>query len=200
MHTLLTATILFIGDSHSVGPFGQKLDELLRNDGARVATYASCGSIARWWFTGQKTTCGYFEKTLEGKVTQATTAVTPIFTQLLNDVHPDHVIIEFGTNYVKEESDEVAIKDMTKLKEEIIRSGADCFWVLPPDMRKFRDDIPRLDRLVKTAIGETCRYFESASVTHYPATGGDGIHYWSPEGTPLARQWAKDAFTAFTAR
>lgn len=98
MFTLFTGVVLILGDSHTVGPFGQKLDELLRQEGARVATYASCGSTAKWWYTGQKTTCGYFEKDLEGKVTEATQYATPLFPDLLKTLNPDHIIIALGTN------------------------------------------------------------------------------------------------------
>lgn len=197
MSILLAATILVVGDSHTVGPFGQKLDELLRNEGAKVATYASCGSIARWWYTGQKTTCGYFENDITGKKTEATTHGTPLFPDLIQAVNPDHIIVALATNYVKEPDDQVVVNDLTRMMNDIRATRAECFWILPPDMRKFRDDIPRLTRLVKSVAGDRCRYFDSAAVTHYPATGGDGIHYWSAEGTPLARAWAIEAVRVF---
>ena len=49
-----------MGDSHSVGHFGLKLDKLLRTEFNQVSTVASCGSVAKWFFTGKKTRCGYF--------------------------------------------------------------------------------------------------------------------------------------------
>lgn len=197
MSILLASTILVIGDSHTVGPFGQKLDALLRAEGGRVATYASCGSIARWWYTGQNTNCGYFERDLDGKSVEVTTHATPVFTELVSRVHPDHVIVALATNYVREPSDDVIKRDLSRMLDDIRSSGAACFWILPPDMRKFRSQIPRLSRLVKEVAGPECRYFESASVTRYPDTGGDGIHYWSAEGTPLARAWAIEAVRVF---
>ena len=197
MLTLLASTILIVGDSHTVGPFGQKLDELLRNEGAQVATYASCGSIAKWWYNGQRTTCGYFERDLAGKKTEATKHATPLFPDLVKNVNPDHIIVALGTNYVKNLNDDSVIADLTVMMNDIRSSGADCFWILPPDMRQFRAEIPRLTRLVKAVAGVECRYLESASVTRYPESGGDGIHYWSAEGTPLARAWAIEATRVF---
>ncbi len=197
MHTLLAATILIIGDSHTVGPFGQKLDQLLRNEGAQVATYASCGSIARWWYSAQKTTCGYYKRGLDGVEFSTTSHITPLFKNLLSEIKPDAVIVELGTNYVMNPSDAFAIEDMQTMAADIKAAGADCFWILPPDMRKFRSDLPRLGRLVTEAAGESCRLFDSAQFTQYPANGGDGIHYWSAEGTPLARAWATEAFNAY---
>lgn len=199
MFTLLASTILIIGDSHTVGPFGQKLDELLRNEGASVATYASCGSIAKWWYNGQRTTCGYYERDLAGKKTEATKHITPLFSELLRNIKPDHIIIALGTNYVKNLNDDSVKADLTVMMNDIRSTGAGCFWILPPDMRQFRAELPRLNRLVKAVAGDECRYLESASITRYPDAGGDGIHYWSAEGTPLARAWAIEAAKVFLA-
>lgn len=199
MFRLIASTILIIGDSHTVGPFGQKLDQLLRDEGAKVATYASCGSIAKWWYSGQKTTCGYFENDLSGTKTEAATHTTPLFPELLQKINPDHIIIALGTNYVRNLNDDSVIADLSLMMNDIRSSGADCFWILPPDMRQFRGELPRLNRLVKAVSGDECRYLESASITRYPESGGDGIHYWSPEGTPLARAWAIEAAKVFLA-
>ena len=49
----------------------------------------------------------------------------------------------------------------------------------------------------RTIIGNDCRIFESHTATQYPATGGDGIHYWFKEGTPVAQNWAKEVFADF---
>lgn len=197
MWTWIASTILILGDSHTVGPFGQKLDELLRLKGARVATYASCGSTAIWWYSGQRTTCGYFEKDLTGKVTERSQYTTPLFPELLKTINPDHIIIALGTNYVKNLNDESVITDLRVMVNDIRTSGAECFWILPPDMRQFRSELPRLNRLVKTAVGDECRYLESASLTRYPETSGDGIHYWSTQGTPIAHAWALEAAKVF---
>ena len=52
-------------------------------------------------------------------------------------------------------------------------------------MRKFRSDIPRFKKLITEATQGLCKIIESDKVTHYPDTGGDGIHYGplSPEST-----------------
>lgn len=200
MNFLEALTILVIGDSHTVGPFGKKLDSLLRNDGARVATYGSCGSIAGWWYSGQKTSCGYYKRGTDGVEFSANSHFTPLFKNLLRDIRPDVVIVELGTNYVNNPRDAFAVEDMRKMARDIQGVGAECFWILPPDMRKFRADLPRLERLVREAVSDSCRLFESAKFTQYPATGGDGVHYWSATGTPIAERWAREAFSAFSAQ
>ena len=195
---LKAATVLFIGDSHSVGPFGWAMDQNLRDAGHSVATYASCGSIPRWWISGQKTTCGYFSRDIKGTKTQLNQAMTPLIDNLLADIKPDVVVMEFGGNYVKTPSDDYVVKDIKNFIKKIKATGSQCFWITNPDTRKYRDEIPRILRLTKEAIGEECPIFESYKVTRYPETGGDGVHYWNTLGTPIAKEWAKKAFEAFS--
>lgn len=194
---ILASTVMLVGDSHSVGPFGWYLDENLRKEGYNVATYASCGSIGKWWTTQQKTTCGYYEKDLNGKVTQANTHPTPELTSLLAEVKPQVVIVELASNYVKTPSDEFVKNDIKAFVKTIKDAGASCFWISAPDMRLYRNDIPRLDKLVYEAVGNDCVMFDSKKFTNYPATGGDGIHYWFSAALPIAHKWADGAFEAF---
>lgn len=191
------STILFIGDSHSVGPFGQTLDQLLRDDGHSVETHASCGSIPKWWFSGQKTPCGFFSRDLNGNKTQLKEAPTPLISNLLSDIKPEWVIMEFGGNYVKTPSDDFVIQDIQKLVSTVKSSGAKCLWVTNPDTRTYRTEIPRLIALIKKAVSDSCPVFESHLVTRYPETGGDGVHYWNTLGTPIAKEWAAKVFLRF---
>jgi hypothetical protein len=186
-------TVLFVGDSHSVGPFGWKLDELLRAAGQNTATYASCGSIAQWWVTAKPTPCGYFFRNLSGRTEKGVKGPTPIFADLLAKVKPDLVVVELGANYAGLPSDDFAIKDMGAMAAAIKAAGAACFWVTKPDSRK-KDDIPRILDLTYKAASSRCKVFDSTKVTQYPATGGDGIHYWNKEGTPIANAWAQQVF------
>ncbi len=194
---LQAATVLFVGDSHSVGPFGWALDQNLRDAGHQVATYASCGSIPKWWITGQKTPCGFFSRDLKGTKVQLTQSPTPIMDTLLADIKPEVVVMEFGGNYVNMPSDEFVKKDIRSFIAKIKATGAACFWITNPDSRTYRAEMPRVLRLIKEAVGNDCPLFESILVTRYPETGGDGIHYWNTLGTPIAKSWAREAFEAF---
>ena len=194
---LQAATVLFVGDSHSVGPFGWTLDQNLRSGGHQVATYASCGSIPKWWSTGQKTPCGFFSRDLKGTKIQLSQAPTPIMDELLADIKPDVVVMEFGGNYLNTPSDEFVKKDIRSFITKIKATGAACFWITNPDTRNNRAAIPRILGLIKEAVGNDCPIFESHLVTRYPETGGDGIHYWNTLGTPIAKSWANKAFEAF---
>ena len=99
-------TVLFVGDSHSVGPFGWKVDELLREAGHATATYASCGSIAQWWVSGKATPCGYSFRDLEGRVEKGQKGPTPVFAALLAKVKHSVAVVELGANYAGNPSDE----------------------------------------------------------------------------------------------
>lgn len=191
------ATVLFIGDSHSVGPFGWAFDQHLRDAGHEVATFASCGSIPKWWTNGQQTTCGYFERDLNGNRVQLDRAATPLINNLLDTIKPDVVLMEFGTNYVTTPDDKFVVRDIQNFIALIKSSGSSCFFITHPDSRKFHNQISRIADLIKTAVGNDCPIFESYLVTKYPETGGDGVHYWSAQGTPIAREWAKKAFQEF---
>jgi hypothetical protein len=191
-----SATVLFLGDSHSVGPFGQAFDQHLRDDGHAVATFASCGSIPKWWMTGQRTTCGYFSRDLKGHKTQLNQGPTPLLSNLLQEIRPQIVVMEFGGNYAHMPSDTFVINDIRNFIGKIKASGSKCFYITNPDTRKNRHHIPRLLALIKEAVGNECPIFESHLVTRYPETGGDGIHYWNTLGTPIAKSWALEAFRA----
>ena len=185
---LFASNILLVGDSHTVGPFGWKLDQNLRDVGHSVSTFGSCGSIGQWWFTAKKTTCGYLAINESGQRTEAKEHATPLIENLLSDLRPQMVIIALGSNYVNTPSDDFVRKDLHRLVTTIKDSGAKCFWIAPPDMRSYRKELPRIKKLIDLSVD--CPIFDSREVTSYPVSGGDGIHYWSSQGTPIARFWA----------
>ena len=189
------ADVLFIGDSHSVGPFGWKMDELVRSKAyGKVGSYGSCGSVFNWWETGKPTPCGYFFRDPDGTISKGTKSPTPIFDDLMEEINPHLVIVELGANYAGWTSDDAAVEDMKKLVSKISDAGAKCFWISKPDARKGKENIPRILRLTKEAVLPYCQFFDSTLVTEYPAEGGDGVHYWNEKGRPIAEKWAKEAF------
>lgn len=190
-----SANVLFIGDSHSVGPFGWKMDELIRRTpNIQVGSYASCGSVFQWWETGKQTPCGYFFRDMKGSTEKGDKGATPIFDNLMKEINPQLVVVELGANYAGYQSDEAAVKDMKKLVKKIQDANAKCFWVSKPDARKGNDTIPRILRLTREAVLPYCSFFDSTKVTAYPEEGGDGVHYWGEKGRPVAEKWAEKAY------
>lgn len=191
LNLFYATTVLIIGDSHLVGPFGWHLDQLLRNDGHQVATYASCGSTAQWWFSGNKTGCGYYQRGLDGEVKRTNIHPTPLVKELLKEVKPNVVIVELGSNYVKNKNDESVVNEMRALARTVRDNSSTCYWLTPPDMRLYRTETRRLNSLIEKSVSEYCSIFYSDEVTAYPEEGGDGVHYWFPAGTPIANEWAE---------
>ena len=190
---LTYSKILFIGDSHGVGLFGQKFDSLLRSEESSVITHTSCGAIGKWFRTGQKTHCGYFFKDENGITKSGKSTNTPIIDQTLEQFKPDIVIIEMSGNYTQQK-DEFAIKDIDELVSLVIEKEAKCFWIGAPSTR---DNLrtPRLYRLIKDGVKERCPIFNSSEVTTYPSNPNlDGVHYWGKEGKIQAENWAQKAY------
>ncbi|MBI2607111.1 MAG: SGNH/GDSL hydrolase family protein [Deltaproteobacteria bacterium] len=185
--------ILFIGDSHAAGTFGRVLDERLRTIAdAEVTSFGSCGSSPAWWFKGTSTPCGYFERLSgqrEGKYKK--TSPTPLLPTLLETLKPGVVIIEQGANLVLE-SAEVITAQTRKMAEAVVKSGARCAWIGPPHSRKY-DRTNLYETLEPEARRSGCAFIDSRPFTHYPATGGDGVHYDSipVSGRMLATTWAE---------
>lgn len=196
---IMLGTLLFIGDSHSVGPFGQKLDAELRTLGVPVVTATSCGTIAaNWYRAGATTSCGFLERDTDGTTRRGTQGPVPQFLPLLSRVKATHVIVALATNYANFADEKFIVADMRRMAQDIVNSGAQCFWVGMPTSRKLADKHTKIDRLTREAVSDLCTYFDSFPVTSYPATGGDGIHFYFPGGTDVAHNWALKVFEAFT--
>jgi len=196
---LMLGSLLFIGDSHSVGPFGQKLDQDLRTLGVPVVTATSCGTIAANWYSpGATTSCGFLERDADGTIRRGTQGPVPQIQTLLSDLKPTHVIVALATNYANFANEDFIVEDMRRMAQDIVNSGAQCFWVGMPTSRTLASKHAKIDRLTRAAVSDLCTYFDSFPVTSYPASGGDGIHFYFPGGTAVAHHWSQKVFEAFT--
>ena len=188
--------ILFFGDSHSVGPFGKNLDQMLReNKEHKVRTFASCGAIARWFVTGQRTKCGYYFVEENGATSKGTKGPTKKIIPVIENWKPEFVIVELSGNY-SGYSDRFSIDDMKRMAKYIVESGAKCIWVGAPDARN-RSRLPRLYDLLEKSILPYCHLVEGRRYTTYPSSGGDGIHYYGTEGRREAQNWARGVYEEF---
>jgi hypothetical protein len=195
----LYATLLLIGDSHTVASFGRKLDTLLRTvPDSRVASYASCGSTPYSWFSGWVTPCGYRERGEDGKVITSPTSPTPLIAELLKKHQPDVTLIALGANLFNTPF-ETSAKVTDDLVQTVAASGSKCIWIGPPDSRDRSG--PKMDEtygILRGASYPECLFLDSRKWTHYPATGGDGTHYdhLGPEGVKISEAWAMKVFEA----
>lgn len=200
--------ILYIGDSLTVGGFGETLQELLvtRYGSQNVFVYGSCGSAPQHWLTVEPphvTKCGYRERTpqrtivLEYKNGQRPPPVqTPKIDRLLWMHKPQVVIVQLGTNWFDDllgrNSDE-EIKKMAQALDRLAASlrGKQVIWILPPDTTKFSHAVQNVVRQLIARAAKTWRfdYIDSVKLTHYVngRTGSDGVHYNSEAGADWAR-------------
>ncbi len=200
-------SVLYIGDSLSVGKFGEVLrNYLIANfDPRNVAVYASCGSSPEHWLRAEPTfftKCGYREQAPGRNIVidASTHHATPKLEDLIARHHPSTVIVQLGTNWM----DRIASGD-TPQKEAELSSILDRFaaalrspsrvkiiWITPPDSSHFNQRVQRaVASLLRNAANRN--HFESIDsrdLTHYTPgkTGHDGVHYNSEASTEWANR------------
>jgi hypothetical protein len=190
--------ILFVGDSHSVGIFGHALTTLLKENtasGTRITTVASCGSSPSWWLEGKDTRCGFWRRDFDGSEQSNLKAATPSLYGLLNSVKPKTVIVALGSNLVP--LSKIARHDHTDaMMRHVAKTAEQCIWIGPPDSRKFSaseiNDVYVLLQQLTNKHG--CKLVDSRKYTHYPKSGGDGLHYGGKQGAVIAKNWADNVF------
>lgn len=193
--------VLHIGDSHTVGIYGQEMDKHLRSTGAKVATYGSAGSSPKWWITGQTTRSGFFSRDGEEKTTQPAKwndpHPTPKLKALLAEFRPNVVVFSLGANLIHATPATIE-NQMREIADMAKAYGTEIIWVGPPDGRESKKPTSKQNELYDTLARVAREYgdfIDSRPLTEYPATGGDGVHYWGAEGSRVAKAWAEDVFT-----
>ncbi|MBF2052272.1 MAG: hypothetical protein IGS03_02265 [Candidatus Sericytochromatia bacterium] len=192
--------VLHIGDSHTVGIYGQEMDKHLRSTGAKVETYGSAGSSPSWWKTGQSTRSGFFSRDADGTTVQPKNwrdpHPTPKFKDLLGRFQPNVIMISLGANLINASSETIE-NQVREMAQAAKASGARLIWVGPPDGRESKKPTSKQNQLyehLERVAREYGDFIDSRPLTEYPASGGDGVHYWGPEGSRRARQWSQDVF------
>jgi hypothetical protein len=197
--------VLAIGDSHSVGIYGTELDKLLRATGASVRSVGVSGSSPSWWWNGTVTKSGYVDRKADGSKDQPkdwrSPRATPAYSKLLQEHQPDMVIISLGANMLGSSASKIQ-SDCGRLITEARNAGAQVVWVGPPDARSAERNKMRGDfyqTMASVANGQAT-LIDSRKFTKYPASGGDGTHYWGSEGSATARKWAQKVLEEIQAR
>ena len=192
--------VLMIGDSLSVGGFGEAMAESLvaKYGRASVALYASCGSSPEHWLRGEsdyQTRCGYREVTPRTNFHyEHQGALTPKVEDLVAILHPRTVIVQLGTNWMDgwggngTRDGEILVRFINAVRSEpgTVRQ---IIWITPPDSSHYAREVQQAVLGLLVAGGAKYGYsvVNSQKYTHYTArTGGDGVHYSSEEG----RAWA----------
>ena len=192
---------LVITDSHGEGAFGGELVSLMEKNNQDVSLFAVGGSTSADWNHGLRQVWGYWEHQTGKPDIRLTKPLTPKLQNLLEQLKPDVLVIELGTNLIWRDISPESKNEIDRMLETVRTSGVRCFWVGPPDLRPNQED--RVSReleihsvLEDRVIGNGCVLVKSWTFTRFPETGGDGIHYDTIPliGKGLSRQWALDAY------
>jgi hypothetical protein len=213
--------IMFIGDSHSAGTFGQLLDRDLRSQKGKVATFAVCSAKPQSFLSETEHACGYlfrdFDKKqpgwtnayqctrkIRGEDKIVTCVTTPKLSKLMTDYKPAAVIVALGSNGLNASS----VKQMV----DAIHAKPDtaCFWIGPPRMKSVPDaELDGYYRVLndnkvgekESPLGESCKMIlDSRKPTYlvYPDNKNcDGTHYECPAAAELVTRWSADAYNGF---
>jgi hypothetical protein len=197
----VSARILIVSDSHGTGAFGAEFTRLLEQKEHQVSFYAFGGSKAVDWIEGNNLKWGFWEYHTQGRDRRGENRAVPKLQELMLQHTPKKVVIVLGTNMIWREPQEMDKQYIANLVEQVVQSGADCYWIGQPDLNPNSQAGIRFNLMVQMQLQEIvprlgCQLIESWNFTQYPDGTGDGIHYDQIErvGATLARQWAQQAF------
>lgn len=194
-------SVLMIGDSLSVGKFGEEVQAHLALK-RRVAAYASCGSSPEHWLAGEPdffTKCGYRQRTSDSNIFSdyvnghaPRPSRTPKLADLVKKHRPTVLVVQLGTNWMDRSlSDEQMNEYLNRFVEEARRGTVEkIVWIAPPDSARLRKVQGRVHQILRrAATRKGFDIIDSRNVTHYVMgkTGGDGIHYNSESSSAWAR-------------
>ena len=168
--------VLLVGDSHTVGSFG---DALKKEVGSNLHAYGVVGISAPWylrdpvcgggncpWKLGYRTPKEVVEY---GKMLPAK---FPGLQSLLDDVDPKMVIVELGTNDAGNCSSSNPAEKMLAMVKMIRGKGIPCFWVGPPVY--LRGSAPYgacgerynsfVDKILNAIEGAGCKFIDSRHI------------------------------------
>jgi len=208
--------VLMIGDSLSVGAFGEAMGNYLaaRFGRGNVALFAAGGSSPQSWLLADPpytTKCGYRTQTAAGTTLndfhngrRPVPVTIPKVETLIRTYRPAVVIVQQGTNWMDGlaasgndfEHDRGVIDRFIPVLKSFAGGNRKVIWIMPPDSSKFSN---RVQRAVETLIRDAARRYSfevvaSRSMTHYipGKSGGDGVHYNSEPSEAWAGQVARD--------
>jgi len=189
--------VLVVGDSHTVGDFGDALVSKLKTQpDFRVALSASCGSSPTHWLGTpyRNAICSseldYNERSPK-KNLQPGSHPMPSFQALVQEKKPDTVVIALGGNQMPKDpkaSLTGARKDVARMIQAAKVNGAKCIWISPPARvdsiypREIQDRFTAM--LVEVTREQGCAFVNSRNHTNAKDTVNDPfrVHYYRYPG------------------
>ncbi|EFH13506.1 SGNH/GDSL hydrolase family protein [Pseudoroseomonas cervicalis] len=192
MQSLLAGlSLLILGDSHyaSQGYLITTLQDQLVQQGARVATFAACGSPASVFLSARVASCGTAQRIQSGPVQtqRGPEARTTPLPQLVQQYRPNLIIVSMGdtmAGYVRRELPADSVREeVTALTDQIRAMNLPCVWIGPswgteggPFMKTYAR-VQQMSQLLSTIVAP-CTYVDSTKLSQpgqWPTF--DGQHY-----------------------
>jgi lysophospholipase L1-like esterase len=204
-----TRKVLMIGDSLTVGPFGEAMEVYLAKKfgASRTYVYGSSGSSVQHWLksTPNFVTKSGFREVRPGFRSVRSGAedpgITPKVEDLIRSIKPDVIVVQLGTNhFTRFQQEGMGILDgQRRLFLDFARTlfvsdpgVRRVIWITPPDSSRFSPAIEdTVDRMIMEAAaksgGRIGTVRSKPLIRYIPGeTGSDGVHYSSE----AAKAWA----------
>ncbi len=182
-------SVLYIGDSHTYGGFGDGLSEELEKV-YTTTRIGSCGARAESYFNNYVTKCG-LRWTSSNKDFKNIEATTPKLESLM-ETHPNHFIVALGTNYLGFSKSQLE-KEIDKILS-VIPQSTSCHWIGAPDIQSVenKSKITQINSIIEEKLKSSkCKFINIQNLENYPPTKGDGIHFSSKQGKLLGLKASK---------
>jgi hypothetical protein len=196
--------VLYVGDSLSVGKFGEFIGEYLveKLEPKNVELYASCGSSPENWIRDgiqYDTRCGW-RQLMGGHSIMRDPGWhdTPKIEKLIADFKPTTVIVQMGTNWMdrltRRPSKEAEIRAYLREFVAVVHRPPvqRVVWIAPPDSSHYSKKVQeKVAGILEDAShgGKEFEIIDSRRMTKpykLGTTGGDGVHYREK----AARDWS----------
>ena len=168
------AAATLIGDSHSCGDFGARLEQRLSEGFGGAEKFCSSGSAPIHWVTGRDPLKR--DKSI------------PTVVQILQHTQSNTIVVALGTNSLP---DGFTDRNYALMARAIVASGKRCIWVGPPHTSRasLEPHLAHFYETLRASVGQQCTIVDSRDATAVGTAGNatvDGIHR-----TPSAgRAWA----------
>ena len=198
--------VIYIGDSHSVGCFGERIDRALRLlqdqksfKPLKIQSVATCGSSAASWLKseGHSTNCGFRSCDSQNVCRNHAQGHAEPLDRILSQNAPVLTVVALGTNMLKIPLAR-GLRDVNAVIDEVLVHGSRCVWIGPPQAsvsfiseKNFSDFAQALQREVEK---RGCWFIRSDNKTARESiTDPMGLHYRCKE----ARVWAESVVREF---
>lgn len=206
----LGTSVLIIGDSQTMGPYGDELYSSFKNDGNTVNMYAVCGATPSYFTKGSSIPSCDAEFTYDdGTSDYVTSGNIPLVDNLITAHNPSLVFITFASNMY--DSSETTIESSVEtLAQEITSSNIACYWAGPPQGPRYSslEDYQTFKEIMKQSVEQAgCTFIDSEEYTSFnfcsdAPFGCDADPHFAnhgAEGKAAAQEWAVGIYADFRA-